>query len=101
MVIGEADYIRYYGMLSDAFVCPGFQPVKDTTPVIVWYNNGVMSRYIRPAKAWRFWTGGRDWWQKPIEDDRLYIARYAVAPLNITQQGEMMVQYHTLFSGIK
>jgi hypothetical protein len=55
----------------------GWQPVSDDVLVKVRYSNGFVSTYVRCAKAWRTWTGGRDWWQKPA-DDRLYIAEYVV-----------------------
>lgn len=96
--MNDADMLRFWGQLDTAKRSPGFQPVKDETPVVVWYNDGVMSRYIRPAKAWRFWTGGRDWWMKPLTNDRLYIERYLVVPLNIIEQYEMRMHYNALFT---
>lgn len=80
----------------EAIRSPGFQPVKDAQAVIVWYNNGTMSRYIRPAKAWRFWTGGRDWWQKPLTNDRLYIDRYVTVSLNMVEEWQMRMTYSAL-----
>lgn len=54
-----------------------WQPVPDETRVKVMYSNGAISQYVRQARAWTKWTGGRDWWQKPA-DDRLYIMAYVV-----------------------
>lgn len=55
----------------------GWQPVPDGTRVKVMYSNGFVSDYVRVAEAWRVWTGGRDWWQKP-KDGRLWIMCYVV-----------------------
>jgi hypothetical protein len=54
------------------------QPVADEQRVKVMYSNGAVSAYVRPAYAWRHWTGGRDWWLKPDPCDRLYIIMYVV-----------------------
>lgn len=54
----------------------GWQPVADDVYLMVMYSNGFVSDWVRTASAWRNFTGGRDWWQRP-DDDRLFIMMYA------------------------
>lgn len=53
------------------------QPVPDEALVKVMYSSGYVSAFVRCAYAWRYWTGGRDWWINP-GDGRIYIIAYVV-----------------------